>query len=89
METQQTRFRVEVKHPDETKEYLLKLDSKTPDGESIEYPRLRAAQTIKLNFLVDIPPEKFREVSEAEASKMNLEPIPSSRHDTSLWEIVS
>ena len=62
METQQTRFRVEVKHPDETKEYLLKLDSKTPDGESIEYPRLRAAQTIKLNFLVDIPQDKFREV---------------------------
>jgi hypothetical protein len=25
-------FRVEVKHSDETKEYLLKLDSETPDG---------------------------------------------------------
>jgi hypothetical protein len=50
METQQTRFRVEVKHPDKTKEYLLKLDSETPEGESIDYPRLRAAQAIKLNF---------------------------------------
>ena len=89
METQQSRFRVEVKHPDKTKEYLLRLDYETPEGESIDYPRLRAAQTIKLNFLVDIPPEKFREVSEAEASKMKLEPIPSSRHDTSLWEILS
>ena len=63
METQQTRFRVEVKHPDEIKDYLLKLDSETPDGESIDYPRLRAAQTIKLNFLIDIPQDKFREVS--------------------------
>ena len=88
METQQTRFRVEVKHPDETKEYLLKLDSETPDGESIDYPRLRAAQTIKLNFLVDVQQEKFREVSEADASKMKLQPLPSSRHDTSLWEIL-
>ena len=34
METQQTRFRVEVKHPDETKEYLLKLDSKTPTAKA-------------------------------------------------------
>jgi hypothetical protein len=89
MEAQQTRFRVEVKHPDETKEYLLKLDSETPDGESIDYPRLRAAQTIKLNFLVDIPQDKFREVSEADASQMQLQPVPSSRHDTSLWEILS
>jgi hypothetical protein len=89
METQQTRFRVEVKHPDKTKEYLLKLDSETPEGESIDYPRLRAAQTIKLNFLVDVPQEKFREVSEAEASRMKLQPAPSSRHDTSLWEILS
>jgi hypothetical protein len=39
METQ-TRFRVEVKRPDETKEYLLKLDLETPEGESIDYPRL-------------------------------------------------
>jgi hypothetical protein len=89
METEQTRFRVEVKHLDQTKEYLLKLDSETPAGESIDYPRLRAAQTIKLNFLVDVPPEKFREVSETEASNMKLQPVPSSRHDTSLWEIVS
>jgi hypothetical protein len=89
METQQTRFRVEVKHSDETKNYLLKLDSETPDGESIDYPRLRAAQTIKLNFLVDIPQDKFREVSEADASKMKLQPVPSSRLDTSLWEILS
>jgi hypothetical protein len=88
METQ-TRFRVEVKRPDETKEYLLKLDLETPEGESIDYPRLRAAQTIKLNFLVDVPLEKFREVSEAETSKMKLQPVPSSRHDTSLWEILS
>ena len=89
METEQTRFRVEVKHLDRTKEYLLKLDSETSEGESIDYPRLRAAQTIKLNFLVDVPPEKFREVSEAEASNMKLQPVPSSRQDTSLWEIVS
>ena len=89
METQQTRFRVEVKHPDKTKEYLLKLDSETPAGESIDYPRLRAAQAIKLNFLVDVQQEKFREVSEAEAFKMTLQPLPSSRHDTSLWEILS
>ena len=89
METQQIRLRVEVKHPDETKEYLLKLDSKTPEGESIDYPRLRAAQAIKLNFLVDIQQEKFREVSEAEVSKMKLQPVPSSRQDTSLWEILS
>jgi hypothetical protein len=89
METRQTRFRVEVKHPDKTKEYLLKLDSETPEGESIDYPRLRAAQTIKLNFLVDVPQEKFREVSEAEASRMKLQPVPSSRNDTSLWEILT
>ena len=89
METQQTRFRVEVKHPDKTKEYLLKLDSETPEGESIDYPRLCAAQAIKLNFLVDVQQEKFREVSEAEASKMKLQSVPSSRHDTSLWEILS
>jgi hypothetical protein len=44
---------------------LLKLDSETPDGKSLDYPRLRAAQTVKLNFLVDIPQDKFREVSEA------------------------
>ena len=89
METQLIRIRVEVKHPDKTKEYLLELDSETPEGESIDYPRLRAAQTIKLNFLVDIQQEKFREVSEAEASKMKLQPVPSSRHDTRLWEILS
>ena len=89
METPQRRFRVEVKHPDKTKEYLLKLDSVTSAGESIDYPRLRAAQTMKLNFLVDIPIEQFREVSEPEASKMKLQPLPSSRHDTSLWEILS
>ena len=88
METQ-TRFRVEVKRPDETKEYLLKLDLETAEGESIDYPRLRAAQTIKLNFLVDVPQENFREVSEAEVSKMKLQSLPSSRHDTSLWEILS
>jgi hypothetical protein len=78
METRQTRFRVEVKHPDKTKEYLLKIDSETPEGESIDYPRLRAAQTIKLNFLVDIPHDKFREVSETDASKMKLQSVPSS-----------
>jgi hypothetical protein len=89
METQQARFRVEVKSPDETKEYLVKLDLETPEGESIDYPRLRAAQTIKLIFLVDIPIEKFREVSEADVSRMILQPLPSSRHDTSLWEILS
>ena len=89
METPQRRFRVEVKHPDKTKEYLLKLDSVTSAGESIDYPRLRAAQAIKLNFLVDVQQEKFREVSEAEASKMKLQPVPSSRHDTRLWEILS
>ena len=89
MESQQARFRVQVKHPDKTKEYLLKLDLETPEGESIDYPRLRAAQTIKLNFLIDVPPERFREVSETEASKMKLQPVPSSRHDTSLWEILS
>jgi hypothetical protein len=44
----------------------------TPEGGSIDYPRLRAARTIKLNFLIDLPQEKFREVSEAEASKMKL-----------------
>jgi hypothetical protein len=88
METQ-THFRAEVKHPDKTKEYLLKLDLETPEGESIDYPRLRAAQTIKLIFIVDIPQGKFREVSEAEVSKMKLQPLPSSRHDTSLWEILS
>jgi hypothetical protein len=89
METQQTRFRVEVKHPDETKEYLLKLDSKTPDGESIDYPRLRAAQTVKLFFSLIQPQDKFRKVSEADVSKMKLQPVPSSRHDTSLWGILS
>jgi hypothetical protein len=89
METEQTRFRVEVKHSGKTKEYLLKLDSETPEGEHIDFPRLRAAQAIKLNFLVDIPQEKFSEVSEAEASQMKLQPVPSSRNDTSLWEILS
>jgi hypothetical protein len=87
--TATNQFRVEVKHPDKRKEYLLKLDSETPEGESMDYPRLRAAQTIKLNFLVDIPIEEFREVTEAEASKMKLQPLPSSRHDTSLWEILN
>jgi hypothetical protein len=89
MESQQTCFRVEVEHPDKIKAYLLKLDLETPEGESIDYPRLRAAQTMKLNFLVDIPQDKFSEVSEAEVSKMKLQPLPSSRHDTSLWEILS
>jgi hypothetical protein len=34
---------------------LLKLHLETPEGESIDYPRLQAAQTIELNFLVDVP----------------------------------
>jgi hypothetical protein len=85
----ETRFRVKVKQPEGTKEYLLKLDSETPEGESIDYPGLRAAQALKLIFLVDVPPEKFFEVSEAEISKMTLQPVPSSRDDVSLCEIVS
>ena len=89
METEQTRFKVKIEHPGKTTEYLVAMDLKTPEGESIDYPRLRAAQAIKLNFLVDVPQEKFLEVSEAEASKMQLRPVPSSRHDMSLWEIVS
>ena len=44
------------------------MDSETPEGESIDYPRLRAAQAIKLNFLVDVQQEKFREVSETDGA---------------------
>jgi hypothetical protein len=88
METPQTRFRVRVKLPEGTKEYLLNLDSETPEGESIHYPRLRAAQAIKLTFLVDVAQEQFVEVTEAEASKMKLRPVPSSRNDMSLREIL-
>jgi hypothetical protein len=83
------RFRAKVKHPDKEKEYLVILDSETPEGESIDYPRLRAAQAIKLIFLIDVPQEQFQEVSEDEISKMRLQPIPSSRHDMSLQEILS
>jgi hypothetical protein len=89
METEQTRFKVKIQHPGKTTEYLIAMDSKTPEGESIDYPRLRAAQAIKLNFLVDVPPEDFLEVSEVETSKMQLRSVPSSRHDMSLWEIRS
>ena len=88
-EAEQIRFRVKVKRPDETREYLVVMNLQTPQGESVGYPLVRAAEGIKLNFLVDVQQEKFREVSEAEASKMKLQPVPSSRHDTSLWEILS
>lgn len=87
-EAQQTRFRVKVKRPDETKEYLVVIDSKTLQGDAIGYPLVRAAEGLKLNFLVDVPQDQFVEISEDEISKMQLSSVPSSRHDMGLWEIL-
>jgi hypothetical protein len=74
-EAQQTRFRVKVKRPHETMEYLVVIDLQTPQGEAIGYPLLRAAEGMKLNFLVDIPQDQFVEISKNEASKMQLPPF--------------
>jgi hypothetical protein len=41
-------------------------------GEAIGYPFVRAAEGIKLNFLVDVPQDQFVEISETEMSKMQL-----------------
>jgi hypothetical protein len=88
-EAQQIRFRVKVKRPDETREYLVVMNLQTPQGESVGYPLVRAAEGIKLNFLVDVPQDHFVEISEHEVSKMKLRSVPSSRHDMGLWEILS
>jgi hypothetical protein len=87
-EAQQIRFRVKVKRH-ETMEYLVVMDLPTPQGEAIGYPLVRAAEGIKLNFLVDLPQDQFVEVSENEMSKMQLRSVPSSRQDMGLWEILS
>jgi hypothetical protein len=87
-EAQQSRFRVKVKRPDETKEYLVVMDLQTSQDEAIGYPLVRAAEGIKLNFLVDVQQEQFVEISEGEMSKMRLRSVPSSRHDMGLWEIL-
>jgi len=88
-EAQQIRFRVTVKRPNETREYLVVMDLQTTQGEALGYPLVRAAEGIKLNFLVDVPQDKFVEISEDEMSKMQLRSVPSSRHDMGLWEILS
>jgi hypothetical protein len=87
-EAQQSRFRIKVKRPDETKDYLVVMKMKTPQEEAIGYPLVRAAEGIKLNFLVDVPQDQFVEISEDEMSKMQLRSVPSSRHDMGLWEIL-
>jgi hypothetical protein len=87
-EAQQTRFRVKVKRPDETKEYLIVMDLQTLQGEAIGYPLVRAVEGIKLNFLVDVPLDQFVEINQDEISKMQLRSVPSSRHDMGLWEIL-
>jgi hypothetical protein len=43
---------------------------------------------MKLKFLIDVSPDQFVEISEAEMSKMVLRSVPSSRHDMGLWEIL-
>jgi hypothetical protein len=43
---------------------------------------------MKLKFLIDVSPDQFVEISEAEMSKMVLRSAPSSCHDMSLWEIL-
>lgn len=88
-EAQQIRFRVKVKRPDDTREYLVVMDLQTSQDEAIGYPLVRAAEGIKLNFLVDVQQDQFVEISEEEMSKMQLRPVPSSRHDMGLWEILS
>jgi hypothetical protein len=88
-EAQKIRFRVKVKRPDETREYLVVMDLQTLQDEAIGYPLVRAAEGIKLNFLVDVQQDQFVEISEEEMSKMQLRSVPSSRHDMSLWEILS
>ncbi len=88
-EAQKSRFRVKVKRPDETREYLVVMDLQTLQDEKIGYPLVRAAEGIKLNFLVDVQQDQFVEISEEEMSKMQLRSVPSSRHDMSLWEILS
>ncbi len=88
-EAQQIRFRVKVKRPDEAREYLVVMDLQTLQDEAIGYPLVRAAEGIKLNFLVDVQQDQFVEVSEEEMSKMQLRSVPSSRHDMELWEILS
>jgi hypothetical protein len=88
-EAQQIRFRVKVKRPEETREYLVVMDLQTLQDEAIGYPLVRAAEGIKLNFLVDVQQDQFVEISEEEMSKMQLRSVPSSRHDMGLWEILS
>ncbi len=88
-EAQQIRFRVKVKRPDEAREYLVVMDLQTLQDEAIGYPLVRAAEGIKLNFLVDVQQDQFVEVSEEEMSKMQLRSVPSSRQDMELWEILS
>jgi hypothetical protein len=88
-EAQQIGFRVKVKRTDETREYLVVMDLQTPQDETIRYPLVRAAEGIKLNFLVDVQQDQFVEISKDEMSKMRLRSVPSSRHDMGLWEILS
>ena len=88
-EAQQIRFRVKVKRPEETREYLVVMDLQTLQDETIGYPLVRAAEGIKLNFLVDVQQDQFVEISKDEMSKMRLRSVPSSRHDMGLWEILS
>ena len=88
-EAQQIGFRVKVKRTDETREYLVVMDLQTPQDETIRYPLVRAAEGIKLNFLVDVQQDQFVEISKDEMSKMRLRSVPSSRHDMGHWEILS
>ena len=88
-EAQQIGFRVKVKRTDETREYLVVMDLQTPQDETIRYPLVRAAEGIKLNFLVDVQQDQFVEIRKDEMSKMRLRSVPSSRHDMGLWEILS
>jgi hypothetical protein len=87
-DAERPRFKVTVKFPDETKEYLV-IIWESPQDNAIRSPLVRAAEVIKLKFLVDVPPDQFVEISEAEMSKMVLRSVPSSRHDLSLFEILS
>ena len=80
-------FRVAVKHPGKTRLFYVVMDLNNLEGETLRYPKMRAAKAIKLLFKVDVPQSEFREGSEAEMSKMKLKALASCRYDMALYEI--
>jgi hypothetical protein len=88
-EVKQSRFRVDLGQPDGTRHYLVVVDLVNLAGEAIGYPKERAAQGINLIFNVDIPQSAFKDVTEAEISKMELTHVPCPRHDMAVDEILA